>query len=84
LDYWTPDRIDSFTQNQAKRFVETSFSIILINQKWFNELLGFFDFLKGHDNHERMRKVRESGRFGEEQFRNENAFSDSPVETIDF
>jgi hypothetical protein len=38
--------------------------------------LGFFDFLKGHDNHERMRKIRESGRFGEEQFRNDNAFSD--------
>jgi hypothetical protein len=38
--------------------------------------MGFFDCLKGNSDNDRMRKIRESGRFGEDQFRNENAFSD--------
>lgn len=42
--------------------------------------MGFFGLCnnssKKERNHERMRKIRESGRSGEEQFRYENALSD--------
>lgn len=38
--------------------------------------MGFLDFLRGNGKHDRMRKIRESGRLGEDQFRNENAFSE--------